>query len=290
MRWYIYHHFIWIFTKKKHHLFCCWNIPQTNHSFNLFCSSHFFISRLFSSHFLILFSSLLFSSLLFYSLLFSSLLIYLHILPYPFSSYVLFSSTSFYCTYLNLTRSKLTNSHTFLPILDGKLPHFKWEILTRGAGSQFIMSVPHGALNFVVTEVDWCLAESPLLFFFLLFSSNMSHCFLSYIFFPFLSYVYFFLNICIFWFFRSWNSLFLYSFYCIYLMICKLTSPFLLPSFSLFSYLCPKSCSLSWFIYLFIYLSLIYLSIYLSIYLYLLFITFLFLFLSSRLQSSNWIR
>ena len=29
----------------------------------------------------------------------------------------------------------------------------KWHILTRGAGSQFVMSVPHGALNFVVTEV-----------------------------------------------------------------------------------------------------------------------------------------
>ena len=36
---------------------------------------------------------------------------------------------------------------------DGKFPELKWEVLTRGAGSQFVMSVPHGALNFVVTEV-----------------------------------------------------------------------------------------------------------------------------------------
>lgn len=35
---------------------------------------------------------------------------------------------------------------------NGKMPEFKWSILSRGAGSQFIMSVPHGALNFVVTE------------------------------------------------------------------------------------------------------------------------------------------
>lgn len=40
----------------------------------------------------------------------------------------------------------------------GKMPEFKWSVLSRGAGSQFIMSVPHGAISFVVTEVrtnDW---------------------------------------------------------------------------------------------------------------------------------------
>ena len=41
----------------------------------------------------------------------------------------------------------------FFTVLDGKFPEMKWHILTRGAGSQFVMSVPHGALNFVVTEV-----------------------------------------------------------------------------------------------------------------------------------------
>jgi len=38
------------------------------------------------------------------------------------------------------------------------MPEFKWSVLSRGAGSQFIMSVPHGAISFVVTEVrtnDW---------------------------------------------------------------------------------------------------------------------------------------
>ncbi len=34
----------------------------------------------------------------------------------------------------------------------GKIPEFKWKILSRGAGSQFIMSIPHGAINFAVTE------------------------------------------------------------------------------------------------------------------------------------------
>jgi hypothetical protein len=37
---------------------------------------------------------------------------------------------------------------------DGKMPEFKWSVLSRGAGSQFIMSIPHGALNFAVTEVS----------------------------------------------------------------------------------------------------------------------------------------
>jgi len=32
------------------------------------------------------------------------------------------------------------------------MPEFKWSVLSRGAGSQFIMSVPHGAISFVVTE------------------------------------------------------------------------------------------------------------------------------------------
>jgi Mitochondrial carrier protein len=36
----------------------------------------------------------------------------------------------------------------------GKMPELKWSVLSRGAGSQFIMSVPHGAVNFVVTEVS----------------------------------------------------------------------------------------------------------------------------------------
>lgn len=36
---------------------------------------------------------------------------------------------------------------------NGKMPDIKWSVLTRGAGAQFAMSIPHGAINFVVTEV-----------------------------------------------------------------------------------------------------------------------------------------
>jgi len=43
---------------------------------------------------------------------------------------------------------------TLLQTKDGKVPAFKWSVLSRGAGSQFIMSVPHGAFQFVVTEVS----------------------------------------------------------------------------------------------------------------------------------------
>jgi len=42
---------------------------------------------------------------------------------------------------------------TMLQTKDGKMPAFSWEALSRGAGSQFIMSIPHGAINFAVTEV-----------------------------------------------------------------------------------------------------------------------------------------
>ena len=42
---------------------------------------------------------------------------------------------------------------TMLQTKDGKMPAFSWEVLSRGAGSQFIMSIPHGAINFAVTEV-----------------------------------------------------------------------------------------------------------------------------------------
>eukprot|EP01038_Epipyxis_sp_PR26KG_P012968 gene12968-17389_t len=41
---------------------------------------------------------------------------------------------------------------TMLQTKDGKMPAMKWSVLSRGAGSQFIMSVPHGAVNFAVTE------------------------------------------------------------------------------------------------------------------------------------------
>jgi hypothetical protein len=42
---------------------------------------------------------------------------------------------------------------TMLQKRNGKFPEFTWRTLSRGAGSQFIMSVPHGAFNFAVTEV-----------------------------------------------------------------------------------------------------------------------------------------
>jgi len=35
----------------------------------------------------------------------------------------------------------------------GKMPELNFQTMTRGAGSQFIMSIPHGAINFVITEV-----------------------------------------------------------------------------------------------------------------------------------------
>lgn len=42
---------------------------------------------------------------------------------------------------------------TLLQTKGGVMPALKWSVLSRGAGSQFIMSVPHGAINFAVTEV-----------------------------------------------------------------------------------------------------------------------------------------
>ena len=41
---------------------------------------------------------------------------------------------------------------TTLQTKNGSLPTLDWPTLSRGAGSQFIMSIPHGALNFAVTE------------------------------------------------------------------------------------------------------------------------------------------
>eukprot|EP01034_Spumella_vulgaris_P025175 gene25175-31604_t len=32
------------------------------------------------------------------------------------------------------------------------MPELKWSVLSRGAGAQFLMSIPHGAFNFAVTE------------------------------------------------------------------------------------------------------------------------------------------
>jgi len=46
---------------------------------------------------------------------------------------------------------------TMLQTKGGKMPEFRWSVLSRGAGSQFIMSIPHGAINFAVTEVDMLL-------------------------------------------------------------------------------------------------------------------------------------
>lgn len=42
---------------------------------------------------------------------------------------------------------------TMLQTKGGVLPALTWSALSRGAGSQFIMSIPHGAINFAVTEV-----------------------------------------------------------------------------------------------------------------------------------------
>lgn len=47
---------------------------------------------------------------------------------------------------LNVMKTMLQTKH-------GKMPEMKWSVLSRGAGSQIIMSIPHGALNFVATEV-----------------------------------------------------------------------------------------------------------------------------------------
>jgi hypothetical protein len=42
---------------------------------------------------------------------------------------------------------------TLLQTKGGVVPELKWSILSRGAGSQLIMSIPHGAVSFGVTEV-----------------------------------------------------------------------------------------------------------------------------------------
>ena len=47
----------------------------------------------------------------------------------------------------------LTLIKTMLQKRHGKMPEISFKVLTRGSGTQFIMSVPHGALNFAVTEV-----------------------------------------------------------------------------------------------------------------------------------------
>ena len=41
---------------------------------------------------------------------------------------------------------------TMLQMKNGKVPPLTWNVLSRGAGSQFIMSIPHGAINFAITE------------------------------------------------------------------------------------------------------------------------------------------
>ena len=50
-------------------------------------------------------------------------------------------------TIITLTIS-IINTHT---TTTGTIPELTWNSLSRGAGSQFIMSIPHGALNFAVT-------------------------------------------------------------------------------------------------------------------------------------------
>jgi hypothetical protein len=42
---------------------------------------------------------------------------------------------------------------TMLQTRGGTMPELKWSVLSRGAGSQLICSIPHGALSFAVTEV-----------------------------------------------------------------------------------------------------------------------------------------
>ncbi len=44
---------------------------------------------------------------------------------------------------------------TMLQCKDSKMPELKWSVLSRGAGAQFLMSIPHGAFNFAVTEVTF---------------------------------------------------------------------------------------------------------------------------------------
>ena len=43
---------------------------------------------------------------------------------------------------------------TLLQTREGNLPPMTWYALSRGAGSQFLMSIPHGAMNFAVTETS----------------------------------------------------------------------------------------------------------------------------------------
>ena len=50
----------------------------------------------------------------------------------------------------------------YLKTKDGKMPEFTWKAMSRGAGSQFIMSIPHGALNYAATEVTFLFLLSPL--------------------------------------------------------------------------------------------------------------------------------
>jgi hypothetical protein len=45
---------------------------------------------------------------------------------------------------------------TVLQTKDGVLPKLTWRVLSRGAGAQLLMSIPHGALSFALTEVG-CL-------------------------------------------------------------------------------------------------------------------------------------
>ncbi len=42
---------------------------------------------------------------------------------------------------------------TIMQCENGQISKWSWSALTRGAGAQLLMSVPHGALNFAVTEV-----------------------------------------------------------------------------------------------------------------------------------------
>ena len=42
---------------------------------------------------------------------------------------------------------------TMLQCKDSQMPELKWSVLSRGAGAQFLMSIPHGAFSFAVTEV-----------------------------------------------------------------------------------------------------------------------------------------
>lgn len=46
---------------------------------------------------------------------------------------------------------------TMLQCRNGRMPAYTWSVLSRGAGAQFLMSLPHGALSFAVTEVSAAL-------------------------------------------------------------------------------------------------------------------------------------